>query len=300
MSKIIIIATFIFAITSAMALESLPDQADRIKGGYRICYTYRYYYYNNYGIIDPPKIRKISRADYDDNGILECVYILDEDGTVASIYKSKFDKFGNEILRESSDSYGNVSSRQVYNRDDKGRDIEFIAYNKKLDTTYRRISQFKGNIEYSQHFRDKTHSSDTLKTLSIYDDNGNRIEEIRYYLKDSIISKNIYRYNKYNQIVEYSELLPDHGEIIREQYEYNKFGQLTVKVRNRKSSWASDEVRKEFYNQYGKIIESVCYSHNEPYLRFIFSYDNYGNIVKKITYDNRNQIIDKVVYEYSK
>jgi hypothetical protein len=309
MSKIIIIATFLFAITSVIALEFLPDQATTIKGGYRICYTYRYYYYNNYGRIDTPEVFKISRADYDENGILECVYILCDDGTVNSINKRKYDKFGNETLFESSDSYGNVATKQVYNRDDKGRDIEFIVYNKSLDTTHRRISQFRDNLELSLHFRGKTLNNDTLKTLSIYDNIGNCIEEIIYYHIDSIISKNIYRYNKHNQKIEYSEYLPEYGEIIREQYEYNKFGQLTVKIFYTKRSSVTDLWKKEYYDHNGKIIECIWYTNNEPWQRSISTYDNYGNRAKEIIYLYPNQfwnqsvyeqISDKIIFEYSK
>ncbi|MEI6091733.1 MAG: hypothetical protein WCR42_14855 [bacterium] len=300
MPKIIIIVTFFFAITLVVAIERLPDQPTKIVGGYRECDTYRYYYYNYKGRIEPPTIRKISRSDYDENGFLECVNVLDDEGKAYSLYKHKFDKFGNETFHESSDVLGKVYYRDVYLRDDKGRVIEFIHYNNKLDTIRRWITKYIDDGMTILYHNYKKHSGDTLKTLSIYDDNGNCIEEIRYYNIDSIISKNIYRYNKDGLKIEYSEFLPDHGEIIREQYEYNKYSQLIVKIIYDERSTITDLWKKEFYDQNGKLIECIWYTNNEPNSRSIKNYDNYGNKIKEIFYHNRNQIYDKIIYEYSK
>jgi hypothetical protein len=301
MSKIIIIATFLFAITSVMAdVIRIPEQANNIKGGYRSCFTYMYFYYNFYGRIEQPRIRKICRADYDENGILECFYILNVDETVSSINKRKSDKFGNETLDESSDSYGNLVHRYVYNRDEQGREIETIIIRNKSDTTRRWITKYIDKEMTILYHKNKKIYGDTLKTLSIYDDNGNCVEELRYYLIDNYISKNLYRYNINNQKIEYSEYLPECGEILREQYEYNKFGQLIVKVFYNKWSKVTDLSKKEFYDQNGKLVECIWFSNNEPSSKSIITYDNYGNKLKEITYDDKNLITGKVIYEYSK
>jgi len=296
MLRMIYIMIFLFAITSVMAeIRSLKPLPEAVKGGYKLCNQYDCCYYAK-----ETRLVKQCYGIYDNNGLLESSYYINDDSSVNSITKYRYDILGNVTLRASLDSYGNDWSWQNYKRDEEGRVLEFINWNKRMDTSSIFIHQYKDDEENVIIRYGHSELGQKTKYMKIYDEQGNLIE--KFGLRDGeIIYKMIYKYNEYGLLTESLEYGPKSIQQSLEKIIYDKFGQIKEKnlYKNMSFPYGNSSWAKKIYNNNQQIIELIYYNNNEPYSRTLYTYDNFGNLTKGIFYYN-NEIWRKTIYQYSK
>ena len=161
-------------------------------------------------------------------------------------------------------------------------------------TSFEAIEKF-GEIEKGDKRWQKSYESDNK---SIYNDNGNRIEDNKYDKDGELTNKWKGKYDVNENLIEgkyYDEdgelsfkwkfKYDDNGNLI-ESNGYDKDGELTSKYKSK-------------YDVNGNLIESIRYDEDgELRIKLKFKYDDNGNQIEEKNYDEDGELENKYIYEY--
>lgn len=260
MKKVIIIL-----ILTSLFQVSFTYTQDKIKGGYKSCKVYGYWYKSNQldieskslgtqyiydeagniiEMIDPVLINELKETyKFDKNGILLESSTYNTNGSIlTSRYTYKYDSLGNKIEVTSTGGWGD--SRTTYKYDNKRNMVEEIAH-------------FSGNF----------HHKNTYK----YDLKGNMIEDAFYDTDKKFSFGNRYKYNEVGRKIEAIVFYPDGKFGNSETYKYDENGNLIEKIENNSTF---PKFYKYKYDEFNNVLEEVSYSFEskQPISKFEYVY----------------------------
>ena len=245
-----------------LLLSTLSINAqEKIKGGYKNCNVYFYWYKS--GNLDINSKNLTRQYQYDEKGnIIEAI-----DLSLESKIKYKYD--GNDNMLESKvhNTDGSVSISKITRKyDEKGNNIEIVHSASDLDVISidftKIIYQYdeKGNImEEAMYVGRSFHHKDTYK----YDGKGNKIEAVHYDSDGSVISKFTYKYDEKENKIEDLYHKPDGSVSLKNTYKYDEKGNVIEMV---EYDSICSHIYRYKYDEFGNIIETICYflKGNEP------------------------------------
>lgn len=230
--------------------------------------------------------------EYDEYGNITKIAQKLIDGTICneSYYKNNYDKDGNLVSIEYCDKDGNLTGTKTV-LDKYGRVTEFVnVYND------------YGRTEYK------------------YDDNGNKIQAIRYNKYDEIISDVGYVYDENsnllsvtidgkidreyeNGVLKKSYVYDEEGNITGERF-FDEHGHLYLYILSGSYDPLGFEHKNEYKNEYeyDKNGNLTVYRRNSALAQrtITYKYDENNNLVSKTQFDGDNNETLKEEYKYDK
>lgn len=172
---------------------------------------------------------KWERCYFDDYDSITC----DTKGNILSSFK--FDS--NWQMDSAFFEYDNLSNRicdKSYNS--KGKLLNYTRHFYKYDNKNRIIEEIDSSIVDGL-----THVM-VIKGQTLYDENGNKTEDYLVDEKGNITSREVYKYNNENKVVEQSELMNPNRVWNRQVYKYDSLGYTNL--------W-------EWYDQNGQVTSRI-------------------------------------------
>lgn len=202
------------------------------------------------------KFGTVSKGDktYDDESDnIESAMQFNENGNILNVRKLDFD--------------GNLSHEEKYEYNENGIKIRYVWNNLEDDYKEEIIYKLNQDDEIFESIFSSDYGND--KTSYLYDDNGNKIEELKYDSSGKLIYKRLFEYNK-------------SGSLIEEK----RFNEENL-----------SGIYK--YNDSGKVIEESWIDYAGEITKCIYKYDKRGNNTKIICSDSDGKIVDKVMNKYN-
>lgn len=261
---IILLSLFLFSFTDGTRKKT-DWEKDELKGRVKSVHTFYYEKSDEKTLaINPLTLSKNDTtkhfiSDYDVNGNITSyktntdlvLLVSNYDSTANVIISAKYN-FNDKLVYEDTtmlDNNGNrieqitkgyepspYNFRASYNVDAKGNELEMDAYS-------------------NQKF--------LYKWVYKYDEKGNRIEDVQFYLLDSFLQKLVYQYDENRNMTEMA-LFKD-SLIERTTFKYNKQGSIIEEAK---------------YGPDDKLIETRSYK---------YDYDDKGNWIRKINLNKKQQ-----------
>jgi len=211
------------------------------------------------------------------------------------VYAYKYDTMGNLIEKTFENHFDEVwIDRDIYTYDHNGNKIE-EGYCKNKDTNECKYIPLQGfvydeNNRLIKHFYIGKLSPHNIDTYYEYDEKGNKIDEKGYYIKtDTILGYHyVYEYNDNGQQTKDEKKIGDYRSIPY-PYHFEKYNTLFTTYDDYKNITQQEYIRD---NQTVMII------------RYVYSYDSFGNWIKKEKYEGKNEeelskkFIEERIIEY--
>ena len=208
------------------------------------------------------------------NKIEEIIYKCD------SLYQTinyKYDTKGNKIEDIKFDNNQNIIEKRIYKNNNNGKVLEEVCLGANQNILEKRLYNYK---DYGKKTELSVYGSKgfiSIRYFRTYDLNGYTDDQFDY--DETGTKTHIYQI-KYNL----------NGDRIEENVEYQGEGNKknhfkTLYVYNKKGN-----LDQELYYY---LLNKILYTQN-------YKYDNYGNLIEKLTYDEYNQLSSKTEYIYSK
>jgi len=138
-------------------------------------------------------------------------------------------------------------------------------------------------------------------TITLFDNNGNKLERSYYYPNGSLKEKGIYRYNSENILIG----VDAYGQSGSLKYHY-----IIVKIDEQGNPTHTYEVNLnqdtvykyvDRYDDIGNIIEFCCYGSDGTFLgRNYYKYDDKKNKIEDLDYDSDGKLISSKTFKYEK
>lgn len=237
--------------------------------------------------------------NYDNPGIWRKCYYDDCD----SLF---FDQKGNVLKSFSFDEnwkkqkaefeYDNLSNRiRSKSYDSNGKLLNHSEFKYKYD--------HKGHIiedQWTETGSAIVNNSREFKITSKYDESGNKTESRIINANGEVSSKNIYKYNDNNQLIEESFVFPENIESQKEVYRYDILGNRALQEHYNKGKLYSKI--NWIYDSKHNLIEVTEYEKKGDELKFVsrssFKYDDHGNQIEESTSNEKGELLSSVNYRY--
>lgn len=253
-------------------------------------------------------LTKWERCYYDDYDSITC----DTKGNILSSFK--FDS--NWQIHSTFNEYDSLSNKvcnKSYNS--KGKLLNHTRYFYKYDHKNRIIEATDSSIV------DGLTNMVVIKGQTVYDINGNKTEDHLVDAKGNITSKEIYKYNKDNKIIEQTELMNQNEVWNRRVYKYDSLGctdswewfdrngKVTSRIKRRcdnnnnlleLTEYTIKEGQMQFqlrttlkYDQHNNQSEVNCFNEKGDLLShqtFCYKYDDHGNWIECTSYAQKHPI----------
>jgi antitoxin component YwqK of YwqJK toxin-antitoxin module len=253
--------------------------------------------------------RLYSKREYNENGDITLDYRLPLYGIYRHEYE--YDAYG-QLLR-STEYIKEYNTERTYKYQ-----YEYKFSNGRL---YRVLANGKELYAYDDEGRLKSAStlrSNTIKSKTEYDENGNKTLEIKYGFKGVIESKTAWENGEKtleesykNGTVTERKIYKNGKNVLAETYtngvlqdkevwEYDASGK-TMLYESYSAVSGGLMLRKKWeYNEYGKIKQILQYDDNgDYYVERMYTYDENGNETLRVDYDQNGETSGRVEYTYN-
>lgn len=240
--------------------------------------------------------------EYDSRGNKIEKIFYTPDGNLNTKYSYKYNVNGNIIEMSISFPEGRLGNKYAYKYDRKSNLIEYNDYlGKKLNQKTIFIYDENGN-EVEEAIYD---SKDNLKNkwTKKYDAKGNLVESIHYFANGKIDSKTIYKNDTKNNVIE--EIITDsNNSLLSEEYSKYDIDGNKIEVKMNVPSYGGMKVKTVYkYDNRGNIVEQINNSSmGGKKKRGInkFEYDKNNNWIKTIYFDRNKPfgMIERIIEYY--
>ena len=137
-------------------------------------------------------------------------------------------------------------------------------------------------------------------TYLLFNREGLRLEENRYYHDGSVFLKQTYTRNSKNNIAEIMQTFGSIGDTERLVFEYNKNGSVRKLSIYDKALGSLKEKQEYTYNDSGRLAENNVHYTTSSYTnrRIQYTYDDNGNLTKLTIYNHSNEPTSTRAYKY--
>ena len=258
------------------------DDEDIVKGGFKTCTVYSYTYVS--GKFDSKSKSKQYIAKYNNKGLMSELHTYSSDGKIESTELNTFDDQGNKIQTIKSKEGGNqlVVSTHEYNHE--GKRIKTLYYNTLDKSIQTKSINYEYNWQGKLIVQQSVGADGTagVKTVFLYDDNGNNIRKIIYSSTKAVMFSEGYKYDDKGNMTQVIMYKGDSTFSMKKVFKYDSQQNLTEE-----EQYASEDIISKAttykYDTYGNRIE---------YIEYEIEHKGFDNISRKP--------ISKEVYVYAK
>lgn len=198
------------------------------------------------------------------------IFAFDPSATLTPVSKAgEYTKTDYQITEKFGDYYRSPKAKYVHIFDSNGREVEAQELTSKDSLVDRITYVYEGGNIVSTVCTDAD-GKVSWKISTVYDSNGNKVEENEFNASDTLVNKTIWRIN---------------GKQVDESY-YNADGTLLSKIISN-------------YDDQNRVSE-VCQYHAAGFLeeKLIYSYNDAGKLSEISYYNGANNLFKKLVYRF--
>lgn len=233
-------------------------------------------------------ITRWDRCDYDSYDSITC----DTKGNIISSFKYdsnwevhsmfiEYDGLSNRICSKSYNSKGKLlnHTKHFYKYDNKNRIIE------EIDSSI---------VDGLTHVM-------VIKGQTLYDENGNKTEDHLVDEKGNITSREVYKYNNENKVIEKSELMNPNKVWNRQVYKYDSLGYTNLWEWYDKNGQVTSRINRRC-DKDNNLLELMEFRHKDGNMklqyRTTFKYDEHHNQTLVIYFNEKGDVLSRQIFCY--